>query len=224
VTLKAALSADGMLAPPRAARTERQAFWLTGVEARGEVQRMRHGADAVLTGIETALADDPLLTDRTGLVRRRSLLRVVLDSRLRMPLDTQLVRTAREDLLIFCDEFAEAQRVAELEKAGVGVVRVAGSAGRLDLGEVLDELGKRKILSVLLECGSELNGAFLREGLVDRVALFYALIRLGEGAMPFAAGVASPLALEQELKGATRREFGADVCVSGALRDVWEGV
>jgi diaminohydroxyphosphoribosylaminopyrimidine deaminase/5-amino-6-(5-phosphoribosylamino)uracil reductase len=227
VTLKAALSADGMLAPRRSARTERQAFWLTGMEARGEVQRLRHGADAVLTGIDTALADDPLLTDRTGLVRRRPLLRVVLDSRLRTPLDSQLVRTAREDLLVFCGIDAEGERVAALEAAGAEVVRVPGAAsqpGRLDLGAVLDELGKRKILSVLLECGAELNGAFLREGLVDRVVLFYAQTKLGEGAMPFAVGVESPVVLEKEMKEVTRREFGADMCVSGNLKDVWDGV
>ncbi|MGD0799128.1 MAG: bifunctional diaminohydroxyphosphoribosylaminopyrimidine deaminase/5-amino-6-(5-phosphoribosylamino)uracil reductase RibD [Acidobacteriaceae bacterium] len=224
VTLKAALSADGMLAPPRSARTERQAFWITGAEARAEVQRMRHGVDAVLTGIDTVLADDPLLTDRTGLVRRRPLLRVVLDSRLRIPLDSQLVRTAEGDVLVFCDALAEAQRVAALEAAGVEVARVAGSAGRLDLGAVLDALGKRQSLSVLLECGAELNGAFLREGLVDRVALFYAETKLGEGAMPFAAGVGSPLQLEQEMKAVTRRAFGPDVCVGGYLRDVWDGV
>jgi diaminohydroxyphosphoribosylaminopyrimidine deaminase/5-amino-6-(5-phosphoribosylamino)uracil reductase len=224
VTLKAALSADGMLAPPRSARTERQAFWITGAEARAEVQRMRHGMDAVLTGIDTVLADDPLLTDRTGLVRRRRLLRVVLDSRLRLPLDSQLVRTAEGDVLIFCDALAEAQRVAALEATGVQVVRVAGSAGRLDLGAVLDALGKRQILSVLLECGSELNGTFLAEGLVDRVALFYSETKLGKDAMPFATGVGSPVGLELQMKDVTRRRFGADVCVSGVLRDVWDGV
>jgi diaminohydroxyphosphoribosylaminopyrimidine deaminase/5-amino-6-(5-phosphoribosylamino)uracil reductase len=224
VTLKAALSADGMLAPPRSERAERQVFWLTGTEARGEVQRMRHGADAVLTGIDTVLADDPLLTDRTGLVRHRPMLRVVLDSRLRMPLDSQIVRGAREDVLVCCGTDAEGERAAALEAAGVEVVRVVGASGRLDLGAVLDELGRRKILSVLLECGSELNGSFLREGLVDRVALFYAQTELGEGAMPFAVGVGSPFALEPEMKEITRREFGTDVCVSGVLRDVWEGV
>lgn len=224
VTLKAALSADGMLAPPPSERAGRQVFWLTGVEAQAEVQRMRHGADAVLTGIDTVLADDPLLTDRTGLVRRRPLLRVVLDSRLRMPLDSQLVRTAREDVLVFCGTDSEGERVAALAAAGVEVVRVASSAGRLDLGAVLEELGTRKILSVLLECGSELNGAFLREGLVDRAVLFYAQTKLGEGAMRFAVGVGSPFALEQEMKGMTRREFGGDVCVSGYLRDPWDGV
>ncbi len=118
VTLKAALSVDGMLAPPAYARTERRPHWITGLEARTEVQRMRHAADAVLTGIDTVLADDPLLTDRTGLVRRRPLLRVVLDSRLRIPLDSQLVRKAEGDVLVFCDSFAEAQRIVDAGGGG----------------------------------------------------------------------------------------------------------
>ena len=221
VTLKAALSADGMLAPRPDARTKRQTHWITGAEARAEVQRMRHAADAVLTGVGTVLADDPALTDRSGLLRRRRLLRVVLDSRLRTPLDSQLVCSASGDVLVFCGVGAEAAKVAEFEAAGVEVVRVAGADGRLDLRTVLEVLGKRKILSVLLECGSELNGAFLAEGLVDEAALFYAQTELGGGAVPFARGVGSPVLLEQEMRRVTRAMFGADTLVSGILCDPW---
>ncbi|HEX9201611.1 MAG TPA: bifunctional diaminohydroxyphosphoribosylaminopyrimidine deaminase/5-amino-6-(5-phosphoribosylamino)uracil reductase RibD, partial [Acidobacteriaceae bacterium] len=144
VTLKAAVSADGMVAPAASERRERQIHWVTGVEARAEVQQMRHAADAVLTGIGTVLADDPKLTDRSGGKRRRSLLRVALDSRLRMPLDSQLVQSASGDVLVFCDEEAEAEGVAVFEASGVEVIRVAGARGRLDLGAVLDLLAKRK--------------------------------------------------------------------------------
>jgi diaminohydroxyphosphoribosylaminopyrimidine deaminase/5-amino-6-(5-phosphoribosylamino)uracil reductase len=86
---------------------------------------------------------------------------------------------------------------------------------------VLEVLGKRKVLSVLLECGSELNGSFLAEGLVDKVALFYAQTELGGGAVPFARGVGSPLLLEQTMQRMTRTMFGADARVSGYLRDPW---
>jgi diaminohydroxyphosphoribosylaminopyrimidine deaminase/5-amino-6-(5-phosphoribosylamino)uracil reductase len=221
VTLKAALSADGMIAPPASARTERRPHWLTGPEARAEVQRMRHGADALLTGIGTVLADGPLLTDRSGLARRRPLLRVVLDSRLRTTPDSQLVRSAQDDLLVLCGAEAEPDHAAALEAAGVAVERVAQQNGRLDLGAVLDALAARQVLSVLLECGSELNGAFLAQKLVDKVVLFHASTMLGEGALPFAAGFGSPSLLEQSLKGTARTKFGADVCVAGTLRDPW---
>jgi diaminohydroxyphosphoribosylaminopyrimidine deaminase / 5-amino-6-(5-phosphoribosylamino)uracil reductase len=221
VTLKAAVSADGMLAPEPSLRTERQIHWITGAEARAAVQPMRHSADAVLTGIGTVLADDPQLTDRSGLLRRRPLLRVVLDSRLRTPLDSQLVRSASGDVLVICGAEAEAERVAALEAAGVEVERVAEKGGRLNLGSVLDLLGARKILSVLLECGSELNGAFLADGLVDKLVLFCGERELGAGAVPFAIGVGSPFLLAQGMKGATRTMFGADVRVAGYLRDPW---
>jgi diaminohydroxyphosphoribosylaminopyrimidine deaminase/5-amino-6-(5-phosphoribosylamino)uracil reductase len=222
VTLKAALSVDGMLAPPAAQRRVGQVHWLTSAAAREEVQRMRHGADAVLTGIGTVLADDPLLKDRSGLARRRPLLRVVLDSRLRLPLDSQLVRSADGDLLVFCGIEVAGERVRALEGVGVEVVRVEGDGGRLELEPVLQELGRRKILSLLLECGAELNGAFLAAGLVDKVVLFYAETELGVTAVPFAVGVGSPFLLEQSMKGVTREKVGVDVRVSGVLRDVWE--
>jgi diaminohydroxyphosphoribosylaminopyrimidine deaminase/5-amino-6-(5-phosphoribosylamino)uracil reductase len=221
LTLKAALTADGMLAPPASARIEKQPHWITGQEARAKVQRLRHASDALLTGIGTVLADDPLLTDRSELPRRRPLLRVVLDTRLRTPLDSQLVRSAQNDLLIFCGTHAEPDRAAALEAAGVEVARVAQPRDRLDLNAVLASLASRQIMSVLLECGSRLNGAFLAQNLVDKAVLFHAPVALGEGALPFAAEFGPPILLEQSLKKITRTNFGEDLCVSGALRDPW---
>src|ERR1700722_20555056 len=93
VTLKSALTLDGQLALPKS-RKGKQPEWITSEESRAEEHRMRHASDALLTGIGTILADDPLLTDRSGLVRRRRLLRVILDSRLSLPLKSRLVRTA----------------------------------------------------------------------------------------------------------------------------------
>jgi diaminohydroxyphosphoribosylaminopyrimidine deaminase / 5-amino-6-(5-phosphoribosylamino)uracil reductase len=221
VTLKAALSVDGMLAPAASLRTQKQPHWLTGPEARTEVQAMRHAADAVLTGVGTVFADDSLLTDRSGMARRRPLLRVVLDSQLRTPLDSQLVRSANGEVLLFCSEGAGAGKAAALQSAGVEIERIASHNGRVDLGAVLDSLGRRKILGLLLECGAQLNGEFLTQGLVDKVVLFYAETELGPGAVPFATGIGSPFLLEQSLRGVTRAAFGADVRVAGYLRDPW---
>ncbi len=221
VTLKAALSADGMLAPPDVVRLAKEPFWLTGDESRAEVQRMRHASDAVLTGIGTVLADDPLLTDRSGLSRRRRLLRVVLDSHLRTPLDSHLVRSSTGDVLLFCSKSAALDRVAALQAAGVEVALVAQLSGRLNLDAVLATLGSRQIQSVLLEGGSELNGEFLAHDQVDRVALFYAPEKLGAGALSFASGVGSPFQLEQSLDRLRRLPYGADTCVTGELRDPW---
>ncbi len=222
VTLKAALSSDGMLAPPVSTRATRQPHWLTGPEARAQAQCMRHASDAVLTGIGTVLADDPLLTDRSNVPRRRPLQRVVLDSRLRIPLDSQLVRSAQNDVLILCGTRADPDRTAALVAAGVAVLHIAQLKNRLDLSAVLDALATRNILSVLLECGSQLNGAFLEQKLVDKVVLFHAPTNLGEGAIPFASGFVSPSQLQQSLKNITRTTFGADLCITGLLHDPWE--
>jgi diaminohydroxyphosphoribosylaminopyrimidine deaminase/5-amino-6-(5-phosphoribosylamino)uracil reductase len=230
VTLKAAVSVDGMIAPPASARAEVAPHWITGSAARADAQALRFGAQAIVTGIGTVLADDPLLTDRTGLPRE-PLLRVVLDSALRIPLASKLVRSAKGDVLVVASWEASVEREAALRAAGVDVVRVGGEGGRLDLVEVLKMLGERGKISVLVEAGSAVNGAFLRADLVDRVVLYYAECELGLEALPFAAGFASPYAVQERLTSVERVGFVSDVMVgaedvrvSGYLHDPWSRV
>ncbi len=249
VTLKAALSADGKLAPSPALRSRNQPYWLTSPVSRHQVQLLRHASDAVLTGIGTVLADDPQLTDRSGmqnpdrsgipdpasgslaahnaLPRRRPLLRVVLDTHLRIPLTSQLVRSAANasgshpHVLILCGVHALQAKAVALGSLGVEVEHIPDYAGRLSLPAVLSTLAERDILSVLLECGSHLNGAFLQQNLVDKAALFYAPTELGPAAIPFAEGIASPLLFEQSLARVTRTTYGPDTCITGYLHDPW---
>ena len=219
-----------------------QPHWLTGPAARYEVQLLRHASDAVLTGIGTVLADNPQLTDRSGLVgpngepRRRPLLRVILDTHLRIPLDSQLVRTVanahgstsapgtESDLLILCGSSAAPSKAAALGALGVEVDQVPDYAGRLSLPAVLSALAERDILSVLLECGSHLNGAFLRQNLVDKAVLLYAETKLGDQASPFAEGIASPQILERSLRQVTRTTYGPDTCLTGYVHNPWPPV
>jgi diaminohydroxyphosphoribosylaminopyrimidine deaminase/5-amino-6-(5-phosphoribosylamino)uracil reductase len=230
VTLKAALSVDGRLAPPTHARSERAPVWLTGSAARTDVQQLRNAHTAILTGIGTVLADDPMLTDRTGLPRN-PLLRVVLDSTLQLPFTSNLVQSAQADLLVIAAEDASTEREAALRAAGADVVRVARQDGTLDLRAVVAVLHARGCISVLLEAGSALNGAFLRAGLVDRVVLYYSERELGVDALPFAKGLSSPYALELDLQRVERVAFESDITpgtqdvrVSGYLHDPWQGV
>ena len=178
------------------------------------------------------LADDPELTDRAGLARRRPLLRAVMDPELRIPLESKLVRSAatedRKDLLVFCDEVAAEEREAELRERGVEVHRLPRRDGRLDLRVALDVLnGHHHVRSVLTEAGSVLNSSLLRDGLADKVVLYFAEQELGESAVPFAEGV-SPYVLQQEFSSVERATFpneGAeDVRISGYLHDPWAGV
>lgn len=227
VTLKAALSVDGKLAPPPASRFPNQPHWLTGPEARTEVHQLRHASDAILTGIGTVLADNPLLTDRTSLPRRRPLLRVILDTHLRIPLDSQLVLSANNvhgdgsDLLILCGTTAAPEKISALEELGAQVETIPDHAGRLSLPAALATLAERNILSLFLECGSHLNGSFLRQNLVDKVILIYAETELGDQAIHFAQGVPSSYLLEQSLSRITRTTIGPDAVVTGYLHDPW---
>ena len=215
VHLKSALSVDGRLAPLE--QTPGTPHWLTGPDARLEVQLLRHASDAILTGIGTVLADDPLLTDRSGLPRRRPLMRVVLDSRLRLPLTSALVRSAAGDLWVICGSAHEAEKRSELERLGVRVSELP----LLELLEVLELLHREHCLSVLVEAGMGLNSAFLGEDLVDRATLFYAPTELGPASLPFSTGGPTPFALEERMSAITNQSFGPDVCVSGLLHDPW---
>jgi diaminohydroxyphosphoribosylaminopyrimidine deaminase/5-amino-6-(5-phosphoribosylamino)uracil reductase len=174
VTLKAALTLDGKIAAPDDNRG-----WITSAVARAHVQQLRHNSDAILTGVGTVLADDCLLTDRTGLPRSRPLLRVVADSLLRIPLDSKMVTGCHEDLVVVTTSAASAERRVALENRGVKVLTFDGSGGRTDPRRLIEWLGEEKRLSLLIEAGSMLNWATLDSGVVDKVFFYYAPKILG---------------------------------------------
>ena len=210
VTLKTALTLDGQISQQASSAT-----WITSPASRKEVQRMRHAADALLTGIGTVLADDPRLNDRSGLPRRRRLLRVVLDSRLRLPLRSELVRSAENDLLVFTGESPASKKARALIRAGVEVVRLRTRRGRIDLRDVIRELGRREILSVMVEAGAELNGAMLEAGLVDKLVLFYAPKIMGGSGVPMARIPSRLFAKSPALTDLKLRTCGPDFVVEG---------
>jgi diaminohydroxyphosphoribosylaminopyrimidine deaminase / 5-amino-6-(5-phosphoribosylamino)uracil reductase len=181
VTLKTALTLDGQIAMRAGHSTA-----ITSAAAHQAVHRLRHSADALLTGIGTVLTDNPLLTDRSGWPRRRPLLRVILDSELRIPLGSRIVKTAERDVLVFTARPADSRKAQALGRLGLEILQVTAPGGRMDLGKVLRELGTREILHVLLEAGAELNGNALKAGMVDKIALFYAPKIMGTGGVPMA--------------------------------------
>jgi diaminohydroxyphosphoribosylaminopyrimidine deaminase / 5-amino-6-(5-phosphoribosylamino)uracil reductase len=209
VTLKSALTLDGQLALPKP-RKGKKPEWITSEESRAEVHRMRHASDALVTGIGTILADDPLLTDRSGLPRRRPLLRVILDTRLRLSPKSRIVQTADDDLLVFTAAPLKSPRARSLQNAGVELIRAKRNRDGLDLGAVIKELGRRDLLSVLLEAGPHLNAASLSAGLVNKLVLFYAPKLAGESCLPLAnklQGLIPPLLIR------STQQFGPDVSV-----------
>src|ERR1700726_4286670 len=128
VTLKSAMTLDGQLALPQAGK-RKSSTWITSEESRAEVHRMRHASDALLTGIGTIMADDPLLTDRSGLARRRRLLPGILDSKLRLPQKSRIIKTADDDLLVFTAAPLDSPKARKLHHAGIELVRVRTRAG-----------------------------------------------------------------------------------------------
>ncbi len=216
VLMKVAMTLDGRIAPPAGQQAPHQPYWITSEAARAAVQPLRWQADAALTGVDTVLADDPLLTDRSGLRRRRPLLRVVLDSALRMPLDCKMVATAHNDVVVFTVSKDEA-RIHELTSSGIRVEVLPAEAGRVPLAKVLDKLGEEGILTVLTETGTRLNTALLAGGLVDRVHLFVSPQIMGSDAVPAFRGMANAIRMaEVEVE-----RYGNDLGLRSLLKDPW---
>jgi len=217
VTLKSALTLDGLISARPGKPTQ-----ISGQASLAAVQRLRHSADAIVTGIGTVLADDPMLTDRSGEPRRRKLLRVVLDSRLRLPLKSKLAKSADGEVLVFTIQSLESQKARALARAGVEIVRTRNRRGHVCLDTVMAELGRREILRALLEAGAELNGAALEADIVDKLVLFYAPKIMGTGGVPFAR-IPTKRAFPKipALRDLTVNRYSPDFVIEGYLHDVY---
>jgi diaminohydroxyphosphoribosylaminopyrimidine deaminase/5-amino-6-(5-phosphoribosylamino)uracil reductase len=215
VALKSALSLDGFTATKAG-----DSKWISGPQSRALVHRWRAEADAVAVGIETALADDPLLTARDlDPPAPRQPARVVFDSSARLPLDSALVGSLGEaPLIVVADAGAAPERVAALRATGTELIEAAGDSGeRIAAG--LDELGRRGITSVLLEGGAGLAGAFVDAGEVDELRLFIAPLLLGGGRPLLAGKGVGAVADAQRPLAAEWQRSGDDMLVRARLRE-----
>jgi diaminohydroxyphosphoribosylaminopyrimidine deaminase/5-amino-6-(5-phosphoribosylamino)uracil reductase len=197
VTLKLAVSADGMLGRPG------EEVAITGAAARSEVHRIRAESDGILVGIGTVLADDPELTVRLTGLEERSPVRIILDRGLRLPLDSRLVKSARVvPVIAVADKGAEDRRAA-LVDVGVEILEVD------TLDDLLIQLAQRGISNLMVEGGATIASAFLKAGLVDRVMLFESDIVIGEG------GLESPLTradMPEDFSLVETADHGPDRC------------
>jgi diaminohydroxyphosphoribosylaminopyrimidine deaminase / 5-amino-6-(5-phosphoribosylamino)uracil reductase len=216
VTYKAAMSLDGRVASPTG-----DSRWISSVESRELVHRWRSESDAVAVGIGTALADDPLLTARLEDAGKQPV-RVVFDSRARLPVDSALVSSIDEaPLIVVCAPEAASARRDALAGAGAEVIVAPGRTERARLEAALDELGRREIQDLLVEGGPTLGGALFDAGEIDEVRFFIAPVLVGaaearaalegQGAIRIADGV-RPLATSYE-------QVGEDLLVGARLRE-----
>ena len=182
VTLKLAVSADGRIGIPGQGQVP-----ITGPVSRSQVHMMRAQSDAILVGIGTALADDPQLTCRLPGLENRSPVRIVLDTKARLPLSSQLARSAGDVPVLLAAANADAAARRALEGFGVEFIATELHAGRIALPELLEDLAARGMSDIMVEGGAVVARAFLDEDLVDRIALFG-----GPGALG-SEGIEAPL-------------------------------
>ncbi|MGZ4975625.1 MAG: bifunctional diaminohydroxyphosphoribosylaminopyrimidine deaminase/5-amino-6-(5-phosphoribosylamino)uracil reductase RibD [Methylobacter sp.] len=204
VRSKLAMSLDG-----RTAMASGESKWITSDKSRADVQRLRAESSAILTGINTVLADNPALNARVdGDVLQP--IRVVLDTHLNMPVSAQMAKLSGRSLILTCAEDQKKQQA--LQQAGFEVYPLASKNGRLDLHAVMDFLAGQQINELLVEAGSVLNGALLDEGLVDEVIIYMAPCILGDqGRGLFKLPGLQQMADKKQLKLRNVRQVGPDL-------------
>jgi len=209
VILKSAMTLDG-----KTATSLGDSKWITNDTSRAYVHKVRGMVEAVMVGSGTAVADDPLLTCRVG--RGKNPVRIIVDSTLRTPLHAQVVIDRTAHTIVATTPAADETKVAALRAAGVEILTCRGNIRGVDLPDMLDQLGKRGIQSILLEGGGTLAGEALRHRLIDKFLFFYApKLVAGAGKGPFAGEGVENIAAAVQLERVTVRRFGTDILVEG---------
>jgi len=213
VTLKMAMTLDGKIATPTG-----DSRWITGEASRRFVHELRHRSDAILVGVGTVIADNPILTTRLD-GGGKNPLRVIMDSRLRTPLDAAITDTHVAPTLIFTTDQKDPDKERALTARGVQVIST-GRGPRVSWEEVLKRLGDRGILSLLVEGGGEVNASLIAEGHVNKVIAFFAPKILGGKESPTSVEGTGPLRMAEAktLKNVSVERFGEDICISGYLK------
>ncbi len=218
VILKAATSLDGKLATHRG-----HSKWITGKEARAHVHELRAEVDAIIAGIGTVLADDPLLTARLSIPHENELIpstRVILDPRGRIPIPCQLLDTLNEaPVHLFASNLMPEEQKERLETLGVRVDRVKGNEHQLDLREILEILAQENVLSVLVEGGGHVHTSFLERSLVNEAAIYIAPVLIGGTDSPtfyMGQGVGT-MKDAKRVERVERHMLGPDTLIRGIL-------
>lgn len=218
VAMKYAMTLDGKIACKSG-----DSKWVTGEEARNQVQYLRNRYRGIMAGIGTVLADNPLLNCR--MEQGRDPIRIICDSGLRIPEDCQIVETAKEQetIIAYCNgktkEIQEQEKIERLEKKGIQLISVSEQNGTLYLPELLQKLAERKIDSILLEGGGTLNASMLEEHLVQRVHAFIApkLVAGADAKSPIEGKGIEKMQEAIRLHSVETTFYGEDICITGRI-------
>jgi diaminohydroxyphosphoribosylaminopyrimidine deaminase/5-amino-6-(5-phosphoribosylamino)uracil reductase len=213
VILKAAATLDGKIATRNG-----DSKWISGEASRRLVHRLRDQVDGILVGIGTVLKDDPLLTARIR--GGRDPYRIVLDSRLKISEEAKLIGTSPSKAIIAATALAPKDKIERFEKRGVRIFIFDSREGRVDLKSCLSRLGEIGIMSLLVEGGSQVNGSFLDEGLIDKLLLFLSPKLMGDPQAPgiFGGRGVSDLQEVIALKEMKMKKVGEDIFIQGYFK------
>jgi diaminohydroxyphosphoribosylaminopyrimidine deaminase/5-amino-6-(5-phosphoribosylamino)uracil reductase len=212
VILKVAATLDGKIAT-----RDGDSKWISGEASRRFVHQLRDQVDGVLVGIGTILKDDPLLTTR--IKRGRDPYRIVLDSRLEIPEKARVIGEFPEKVIIVVTELVPEDQIERLGKRGVRILTVDSKEGKIDLKSCLSRLAKIGIMSLLVEGGTQVNGSFLDEGLIDKLLLFLSPKLIGDHRAPGIFGGRGVSSLQEAipLKEMKAKRIGEDILLEGYL-------
>jgi len=210
VAVKAAMSLDGKIATNTG-----NSKYITGKEARRYVHNLRSCYDAVLVGANTVVKDDPQLTTR--MVKGRNPIKIVLDSKLKLPLTSKVFKNEPEKLIVATTKKANKSKIKKFENKGTNVLVMPTSKGMVDLMSLMKALGKLEICSVLVEGGAEINTAFIKEKLADKVLFFISPKIIGKGLSSLGDLGISQVDKSIKLKDIETKKLGKDILVEGYL-------
>ncbi|MBI4440121.1 bifunctional diaminohydroxyphosphoribosylaminopyrimidine deaminase/5-amino-6-(5-phosphoribosylamino)uracil reductase RibD [Candidatus Woesearchaeota archaeon] len=209
VILKVAASLDGKIATSTG-----KSKYITGEDSRKYVHKLRSEVDAVMIGINTLIADDPLLDSR--LVKGKDPIKIIVDSKLRMPLKARIMK-APEKIIVATTVKAPKSKVKQLQQKGVKIIATPPKAGSVDLEALMKELGNHEITSVLIEGGNRINSSALKEKVVDKILIFTAPRLIGKGLDAFGDLGIKNLDRTINLKNISTKKIGKDILVEGYI-------
>ncbi|MBU0615555.1 MAG: bifunctional diaminohydroxyphosphoribosylaminopyrimidine deaminase/5-amino-6-(5-phosphoribosylamino)uracil reductase RibD [Nanoarchaeota archaeon] len=210
VIVKAAMSLDGKIATKTG-----HSKYITGTEARKHVHQLRSELDAIMVGSNTVMKDDPMLTTR--LVKGKNPIKIVVDSKLKLNLNSNVVKNEPSKLIVATTNLAPRTKVKQLQQKGVKIIEMPADNGHVDLKKLMKELGNHEITSIMIEGGAELNSHAIKSNIVDKLLFFLSPGLIGDGLSALGDMGITKVDKSIKLKNVTHTKIGKDLLIEGYL-------